>query len=88
MLPVDCWNLKKSLPILIVLLVLAQVDLAASAGWPGALLALLHLTPAPNDMCRGFCAGLGACIDVLVLLQLARIWARHAMKSGRDPQHD
>lgn len=81
MLPVDCWNPKKSLPILVILLVVAQIDLAAATGWPGALLALLHLTPAPNDMCRGVCVGLGACIDALVLFQFARILVRRRLQS-------
>lgn len=88
MLPLDCWSPKKSLPILIALLVVAQIDLASAAAWPGALLSLLHLTPAPDDTCRGICAGIGASIDVLALFQLARIWARRAMKADREPQYD
>ncbi len=88
MFPLDTCSLKKSLPILIALLVVAQIDLASAAGWPGALLSLLHLTAAPNDLCRGICAGIGSSIDVLVVFQLARIWARRALLPGRDPRHD
>jgi hypothetical protein len=80
----DTCSLKKSLPLLIALLVVAQIDLASAAGWPNSLLSLLHLTAAPDDRCRGFCAGLGSSIDVLVIFQLARIWAKRAMQ----PRHD
>jgi hypothetical protein len=80
----DC-SLKKSVPVLIVLLVVAQIDLACAFAWPGALLALLHLTPAPDDLCRGVCAGIGASIDVLAIFQLARIWAKRAMRAEDDP---
>ena len=59
-------SLKKSLPVLIALLIVAQIDLASAAAWPGALLSLLHLTPAPDDLCRGVCSGLGASLDVIV----------------------
>ena len=83
----DC-SLKKTLPLLIALLVVAQIDLASAAGWPSALLSLLHLTPAPNDLCRGACAGIGTSIDVLVIFQLARMWAKRVMRSGDDAQHD
>jgi len=83
----DC-SLKKTLPLLIALLVVAQIDLASAAGWPSALLSLLHLTAAPNDLCRGACAGIGTSIDVLVIFQLARMWAKRVMRSGDDAQHD
>jgi hypothetical protein len=86
MIPLDSCSLHKSLPILIVLLVVAQIDLACAAAWPGALLSLLHLTAAPNDLCRGICAGIGSSIDVLVVYQLVRIWARRALVPGRDPR--
>ena len=72
----DTCSLKKSLPFLIALLVVAQIDLASAAGWPRALLSLLHLTAAPDDLCRGVCSGIGTSIDVLVVFQLARIWAK------------
>ncbi len=81
-------SLKKSLPILITLLVVAQIDLASAAGWPGPLLSLLHLTAAPDDLCRGACAGIGVSIDVLVIFQLARICAKRAMQPSRGPRHD
>jgi hypothetical protein len=80
MSPLDSCSLKKSLPLLIALLVIAQIDLASAAAWPAALLSLLHLTPAPNDTCRGVCAGIGASIDFLVIFQLVRIWAKRAMR--------
>jgi len=80
----DTCSLKTSLPILIVLLVVAQIDLASAYGWPSSLLSLLHLTAAPDDLCRGVCAGIGASIDVSVIFQLARIWAKRAMQ----PRHD
>ncbi len=86
MFPLDACSLKKSLPILIALLVVAQIDLASAAGWPGALLSLLHLTASPNDLCRGICAGIGSSIDVLVVYQLVRIWARRALVPDRDPR--
>ena len=81
-------SLKKSIPLLIALLVVAQIDLASAAGWPGVLLSLLHLTPAPGDPCRSMCAGIGASLDVIVVFQLARIFARRAMQPRRDPRHD
>jgi hypothetical protein len=84
----DTCSLKKSLPILIALLVVAQIDLASAAGWPNTLLSLLHLTAAPDDLCRGLCAGIGASIDVLVTFQLARVCARRAMQPGHGPRHD
>jgi hypothetical protein len=84
----DSSSLKKTLPFLVALLIVAQIDLASAAGWPSGLLSVLHLTPASDDLCRGVCAGLGISIDVLVIFQLARITAKHAMQSGRDPQND
>jgi len=84
MLPLGSPNLKKSLPLLIALFVVAQIDLASAAGWPPALLALLHLTPAPDDLCRGVCSGIGVSIDVIVIFQLARILARRRLQSGND----
>jgi hypothetical protein len=80
----DTCSLKKSLPLLIALLVVAQIDLASAVGWPQSLLSLLHLTAAQDDYCRGACSGLGISIDVIVLFQLARIWAKRAMR----PRHD
>jgi hypothetical protein len=80
----DTCSLKKSLPVLIALLIVAQVDLASAMAWPSALFSLLHLTPAPNDYCRGVCAGLGTSIDVLVIFQLLRIWARRALQPRND----
>ncbi len=88
MLTFDSCSLKKNLPILIALLLVAQVDLASAFGWPQSLLSLLHLTAANNDLCSGVCAGLGTSIDVLVIFQLVRMWAKRAMQAGRDPQHD
>jgi hypothetical protein len=83
----DSCNLKKSLPILFVLAVFAQVDLASAFAWPLPLLSLLRLTPLTDDMSRGLCAGLGCTIDVLVAFQLLRIFARRALLPGRNPQH-
>ena len=54
MFPLDTCSLKKSLPILIALLVVAQIDLASAAGWPGALLSLLHLTPRRTTCAEAF----------------------------------
>ena len=88
MSPLDTCSLKKSLPVLFALLVVAQIDLASSVGWPGALLSLLHLTPAPDDHCRSVCAGIGASLAFCVIFQLARIWAKRALQSGRDLRHD
>ncbi|WP_420237634.1 hypothetical protein ACOBR2_18855 [Telmatobacter bradus] len=79
--------LKTSLPVLILLLIVAQLDLACSFGWPLPLLTLLHLTPAPNDTLRGMCSGLGCCIDVLVLFQLARRWGKRALAKNDAPLH-
>jgi hypothetical protein len=72
----DSCSLKISLPLLIALLAVAQVDFASAFGWPHVLLSILHLTPAPNDLCRGICAGIGATLDVMVIYQLVRIWAK------------
>jgi len=85
---IDNSSLKKSLPLLIGLLVIAQIDLASAAGWPQSLLSLLHLTAANNDMCRGVCAGLGTSIDVLVIFQLVRIYAKRAMQEDGEPEHE
>jgi hypothetical protein len=84
----DSCSLKKTLPFLIALLVVAQIDLASAAGWPSAFLSMLHLAPAPDDLCRGVCAGIGASIDVVVVFQLARICARRATQSSHDLRHD
>jgi hypothetical protein len=84
----DTCSLKKSLPILIALLVVAQIDLASAAGWPNTLLSLLHLTAAPDDLCRGVCSGIGTSIDVFAIYQLARICAKRAMQPSRGQQHD
>jgi hypothetical protein len=86
MLLIDSRSLKKTLPLLIGLLIVAQIDLASAAGWPQALLSLLHLTAANNDMCRGVCAGLGTSIDVLVIFQLVRIYAKRAMQGGGEAE--
>ena len=88
MVAFDTFNLKKSWPLLVALLLVAQVDLASSFGWPQSLLSLLHLTAATNDLCSGVCAGLGTSIDVLVIYQLARIWAKPAFEASRDTRHD
>ena len=85
---IDSSSLKKSLPLLIGLLVVAQIDLASAAGWPQSLLSLLHLTAANNDMCRGVCTGLGTSIDVLVIFQLVRIYAKRAMQDGVEAEHE
>lgn len=84
----DCEKPKKSLPALLVLLIVAQINLACAAGWPRALLALLHLTPAPNDLCRGACSGIGITIDVVVIFQLARILVRRRLQSSSGLEHD
>jgi hypothetical protein len=83
---IDSSSLKKSLPLLIGLLIVAQIDLASAAGWPQSLLTLLHLTAANNDLCRGVCAGIGTSIDVLVIFQLVRIYAKRAMQDGGDAE--
>jgi len=88
MLAIDSCNLKKSLPLLVALLLVAQVDLACSFGWPQSLLSLLHLTAASDDLCRGVCAGLGTSIDVLVVFQLVRIYVKRAIDHHSDPEHN
>ena len=82
MFDLDTCSLKKSVPFLIVVLIVAQIDLASAFGWPTALLSLLHLTPATNDLCRGVCAGIGASLDVAVAFQVARMWAKRAFEAG------
>jgi hypothetical protein len=84
----DSCSLKKSLPILFALLVIAQVDLASAFDWPSGLLSLLHMTAQHDDRCRGFCAGIGASIDFFALFQLARIFAKRAMQSHGDSLPD
>jgi hypothetical protein len=49
---------------------------------------MLHLTSPTNDLCRGVCAGIGSSIDVLVIFQLARIFAKRTLQTGRDPHLD
>ena len=88
MFAIDTCNPKKSLPFLIALLVVAQIDLACAFDWPQTLLSLVHLTAATDDLCRGACAGLGTSIDVLVLFQFARICAKRAIEHDSDPEHD
>jgi hypothetical protein len=78
----DTCSPKFSVPLLIALLVVAQIDLASAFGWPGALLSLLHLTPATNDLYRGVCAGIGVSLDVIAVYQLARMAARRALGAG------
>jgi hypothetical protein len=88
MFAIDTFNPKKSLPFLIALLLVAQIDLTCAFGWPQTVLSLLHLTAAHDDLCRGVCAGLGTSIDVLVIFQLVRIYAKRAMQSRSDPERD
>ncbi len=83
---IDSRSLKKSLPLLIGLLIVAQIDLASAAGWPQSLLSLLHLTAANDDLCRGVCTGIGISIDVLVIFQLVRIFAKRAMQGGGEAE--
>jgi hypothetical protein len=82
----DSCKWTKSLPGLLALLVVAQIDLASAFGWPAPLLALLHLTPETDDACRGVGAGLGCSLDLVVVFQLIRIWAKRALESRRDPR--
>jgi hypothetical protein len=84
----DTCSLKKSLPLLIALLVVAQIDLASAAGWPNSLLSLLHLTAARDDLCQGVCSGIGVSIDVMVIFQLARICAKRSMQPNCGSRHD
>ncbi len=88
MFALDSCNLKKSFPLLVALLLVAQIDLASAFAWPQALLSLLHLTAAHDDLCRGVCAGIGTSIDVCVVFQLARIFAKRAIETRSDPEHD
>ncbi|MGB0065044.1 MAG: hypothetical protein WBP85_11415 [Terracidiphilus sp.] len=88
MLPIDSCNLKISLPLLFFLFIVAQIDLASAAGWPPALLALLHLMPAPDDLCRGVCSGIGVSIDAIVIFQFARILARRSFQPVNDSRRD
>jgi hypothetical protein len=88
MLPIDSCNLKISLPLLIALFLVAQVDLACAAGWPSTLLTLLHLTPAPDDQLRAMCAGLGVSLDVFAIFQFARILVRRRLQSGNTARRD
>jgi hypothetical protein len=80
----DSCKLSKSLPLMLALLVVAQIDLASSFGWPPPLLSLLHLTPETDDACRGVCAGLGSTLDVLVAFQLLRIFARRSLAAKAE----
>ena len=82
----DTCSLKFSLPLMIALLIVAQIDLASAFGWPGAVLSLLRLTPETNDVCRGVCAGIGTSLDVIAIYQLARMWAKSARGASRDAQ--
>lgn len=86
MSPLDSCSLQKSLPILFLLWLIAQIDLASAFAWPLPLLSLLHLTPVTNDTCRGVCAGVGCSIDVLVVFQLLRIFARRALANHPNPR--
>jgi cell division protein FtsW (lipid II flippase) len=72
-------NPAKTILLLVLLMIFAQVDLGSAAGWPLPLLNLLHLTPAPNDLVRGCCAGIGASIDFLAVFAILRIVARRAL---------
>jgi hypothetical protein len=80
-------NPAKTIALLILPLVFAQLDLASAAGWPLPLLNLLHLTPAPNDLVRGCCAGIGVSIDFLVVFTILRTVARRALNSA-SPQNN
>ena len=88
MFQLDSCKLTKSLPCLLALLGVAQIDLASAFGWPLPLLSLLHLTPETGDTCRGICAGIGSSLDVLVIFQLIRIWAKRALVPNHDPWLD
>lgn len=87
MIEIDDCGTKKSVPVWIALLLIAQLDLASAFGWPQPLLSLLHLTAANNDLCSGVCAGLGTSIDVLVLYQIARMWAKRALRAERETEN-
>ncbi|HVN94359.1 MAG TPA: hypothetical protein VMT38_11710 [Terracidiphilus sp.] len=88
MFDIDSCSFKKSVPFLIAILIVAQIDLASAFGWPIALLSLLHLTPATNDLCRGVCAGIGTSLDVIVLFQFVRMWAKRALEGGSRLEQD
>jgi hypothetical protein len=88
MFEIDSCSKNKSLPILIALLLVAQVDLASAFGWPQSLLSTLHLTAANNDLCSGVCAGLGVSLDILAIFQLVRMWAKRALAAGNEPEQD
>jgi len=72
---------KKSLPLMVLLLVIAQIDLVCAVGRPTILLSLLHLTPVTDDLSRGVCVGLGVSIDFLLAFQLARSLVKRSMHS-------
>jgi len=82
----DSCTLKTSLPVLFLLLLVAQIDLASAFAWPVPLLSLLHLTPVTGDTVRGVCAGVGCSIDALVFFQLMRIFARRALAHNSSRQ--
>jgi hypothetical protein len=84
MFAIDSCNFKKSAPLLVAFLLVAQIDLASAFGWPNGLLALLHLTAETNDLSRGVCAGIGTSLDVLVVFQLIRIWAKRALTDREE----
>lgn len=84
----DTCSPKVSLPFLIALLAVAQIDLASAFAWPGALLSVLHLTPAPDDLCRGVCAGIGTSLDAIVIFQLARIWSKRVLQADGGAPRD
>jgi predicted membrane-bound dolichyl-phosphate-mannose-protein mannosyltransferase len=79
MIDLNCLNSKKAVPVLLVLLGIALLDLASAFGWPLPVLVALHLTPVTDDTARGLAAGLGGTIAVLAAFQLLRIWARRAL---------
>ena len=45
----DSCKLSKSLPLLLALLLVAQIDLASAFAWPLPLLTLLHLRPETDE---------------------------------------
>jgi hypothetical protein len=84
MFGIDACSFKKSAPLLIAFFLVAQIDLASAFGWPSGLLSLLHLTAETNDLSRGVCAGIGASLDVLVVFQFIRIWAKRALLAREE----
>ena len=84
MFAIDTCSFKKSAPLLIAFLVVAQIDLASAFGWPNGLLSLLHLTAETNDLSRGVCAGIGASLDVIVVFQFIRIWAKRTLLAREE----